>query len=346
MQRILRPRKKSNSVTPPLEIKTKSETRKKTPKKPPLDDWKLFRKIEKECAPHKPRTSSPYSENYAASLAWRADDVKPLFDNEKKPEALLPLCQDLILEHAARRVDLFFYVLVAYYKTEKPPILGWTKLQHGRGKINFKTRAGVTHAAHSSMATTIIDKTILDKTPIESKLEKSNLKIKTSMLCATHFMDSLNSTIELPVFVNDFDFLLEFIRKGRDDSSKIIRDVSHGKITPLEGLLQFLLMMRKIFDEMLENEEIYPTKLNISVKTKKDLVQLEKKGTLINKLGKDEKSVNDEYIYMLLRLKPDEVAKCKSNANAKEKIIGEKIEEIQQEIITTPSAHVRVNHSL
>lgn len=308
---------------------------------PSKDDWKLFRKIEKTFAPHKPRTRTGYNENVSAAIGFPNENITFIIDNEKNHDKLLDVFAENIIEHAARRIDLFFYVLVAYYKQDIPPILGWTKLQHGKGKINFTTKEGITHAAHSSFTPSIIDRTILNKIPLISSLSDNNLKIKTSILCDKHLMDGLNSTVEMPAFINEFDFLLEFTCQGRDKSSKIIRDVSTGKIDPIEGITQFLVLLKSIFDNMHQNEQLFTIKTVLDLDVKRKLLALEEKGTFSEKLCVETNRVFDKYIYMLLRLIPDEIEECRKNSTSKKELLEKKLMAIQTEIFTSQSIHIK-----
>ena len=299
---------------------------------PIADNWKLFRAIEKEHAPSKPRTKSAYKDNYAAGLAFPS--AKQLFENKNDADTLLELSENLILEHAARRVDLFFYLLIAYYRKKIAPIAGFSRLQHGVGR-------GITQAAHSSFITSPLDKTILEKKPLTSEIENSNVKIQTSILDTLHFMDSLNQTIEVPVFVNELDSQIEFRRGARDKSCAIVREVEIGEtIDPIQGLFKFLNLMKEIFAKMKDSENIFESKSALTNEFKLKVLALEEKGTFVNKLSKDGLSVNDDYIFMLLRLRPEEIALCKTNKVKRQKILTDKIGDIQTEIMAQPSVHL------
>ena len=70
------------------------------------------------------------------------------------------------------------------------------------------------------------------------------------------------------------------------------------------------------------------------------LLELVKKGTFINKWDQESGTINDEYIFMLLRLNKAEIKACRSNEKVKQKILRTKILDIQKEIIESPSEHV------
>ena len=63
-----------------------------------------------------------------------------------------------LIEHTERRVDLFFYSLIAYYQTHAEPEIGRTYFQHGKGKL-YNHKASF-HACHSSLLPSFIDKSI------------------------------------------------------------------------------------------------------------------------------------------------------------------------------------------
>jgi hypothetical protein len=65
----------------------------------------------------KKRNRSEYEENYSAALALpcATDELEALKDHST---ALPDITKNFIIEHASRRVDLFFYTLVAYYNSD------------------------------------------------------------------------------------------------------------------------------------------------------------------------------------------------------------------------------------
>lgn len=306
---------------------------------------KLFispkKRFELQLTPRNPRTVYEYQDNISASLKLPVEQHQ-LNENLHNINNLIDLSKASILEHAARRVDLFFYTLIAYYKSNLVPELGWTKLQHGRGRHAYD-RSIITEASHSSFTPSLIDNTLYKKTPIISQ-KFENLIYKTSLVCGTHFMDSLATTIELPYFVNEFDTELEETYHCREKSLKIIADVAKGKITPTEGLHSFLVMMQNTFTAMLNNKHFYnsldksyPTKE--AIQSKLNLFALIKKGTLVNKWNYNKQTVNEDYLFLLLRLKPDEIKACRTNNIKLREILYNKYFEIQNEILSTPSEH-------
>lgn len=298
--------------------------------------------MELKYSPKSPRTHFDYSDNYTAALALPVDDAI-LEQSKYDVNALFSVSHDAILEHAARRADLAFYTLVLYHNSNKIPQLGWTKIQHGRG------RQQVTDAAHSSLTPNLVDTTINDKIPLDDDFDR-HLKVKESMISGTHFMDSLNSTIELPKFVNEFDRELEDVYSCRQKTIAIIDTVAKGEMDPIEGIKAFFLMMQETFEKIKQDKRFSKSifsNLNLKddepISLKGRLLDLSKKGTFINKWCEKSATVNDDYIYMLLRLKKEEIAQCKSSNKLKQKIIKKNILKIQKEISQTSSAHVHAH---
>lgn len=185
------------------------------------------------------RTKTRYEENQTAALAlpMARDRLEGFAYNE---EALLELCQDQIIEHANRRVDLFFYTLVAYYKTNYYPVLGMVNLQHGIGR-SLTWEQGITEACHSSFLPSLTDKTIFTNEQLGKK--------DKCILSRTHFFDSINSTVELPCAVNRLDWLLEHHYGFRLKCLRILYEVSLGTLNPMEGLTVFLTLMDDILTD-------------------------------------------------------------------------------------------------
>ena len=57
------------------------------------------------------------------------------------------------------------------------------------------------------------------------------------------------------------------------------------------------------------------------------------------KWSHDTETVTDEYVHMLLRLKPHEIKQCYTNPKLKEKLYNAKYEEIQNEILNSASEY-------
>ncbi|MDF1828386.1 MAG: ankyrin repeat domain-containing protein [Legionellaceae bacterium] len=158
------------------------------------------------------------------------------------------LAQERIIEHARRRVDLFFYMLIAYYKTGLTIKRRDTKLQHGSG-------SGDTVACHSAILPSVYD-TIVHRPShqINTRYNPGVMSYLTSILDHTHLHTSLNSTVELHQSVNHFDSNLiegkdtEY-QKMRFKSIVILNAVSQGRLNPVDGMGQFLTDLKRTFVE-------------------------------------------------------------------------------------------------
>ncbi len=270
-----------------------------------------------------------YQSNETCALALDYSTVE-LCSKLNDEMALLSMCETHILEHANRRVDLFFYTLVAYYQTAMLPVEGHTNFQYGIGR---NIEASGMQACHSSFTPSLLDETIFEN-------EEGEIKYK-SLLSRTHFLQSLNATVELPAFVNAFDDILESICRPR--CLEILREVSLAKMNPIEGLTAFLGMMDTIlqdFKQQAESEKYssltYPNFPALR-RVNPNLIDLVIQGTLEASYDSTSNTVNDCYLQSLLRITPEEKKLCGRSAKRKEKIYLEKITAIQAEILGTES---------
>lgn len=323
-----------------LENQKKVKASSQQPKSENLKD------IERKFTKNGKRTIFSYNKNVSAALELPVKDDK-LQENKDDVAILLSLSKNSILEHAARRIDLFFYTLIAYHNTHLKPIQGRTKLQHGKGRSDFYTKdKAITSASHSSILPELVDAIITKQIPVKADF---NLPIKTGLVSATHYMDSLNATVELPKFVNDFDSEIEITYSGRQKSLEILEKVARNEIDPIEGLKEFLEMLQEIFSKIesgnrFEKLIIFDKSVehDKALTTQRDLLDLTKQGTFGKTWSKETKTVNENYIFMLLRLSKNEIAICKSNKEKRGVILQEKMLTLQHEIHETPSSHAVV----
>ena len=286
---------------------------------------KLFRAIKRPFKRKEKshRLKTEYQANITASLSLPLSDEE-ISDNENDESMLLESSKKLIVEHAARRVDLFFYTLVAYYNSQLAPVRARTFLQHGKGRNSFHEK-NVTQACHSSFFGAFTD---------------SNLE-GDSILSNTHFLNSLNATIELPVFVNKLDDELENVCLCREKGLRILQNVAKGKEDPIDGVSHFLQMMNKSFSDIESKKQLPHSKIpylnrdteDSSRYTKQALVKLVKEATLAKRWDPKLKSVTDDYVALMLRLTEEEKKKAKDDKVYKSKCYIEKIGMIQREIL-------------
>lgn len=281
---------------------------------------------------HKKRIRTHYQNNRTAALALPFS-IEELEKNQSDLNQLITMSKSQIIEHANRRVDLFFYTLTAYYKTDVFPTTGHTCMQHGRGR-NAQDSHLITEACHSSLIPALLDKTIYQDSKREDK--------KKSLLSGTHFMDSLNATVELPSCVNQFDGVLE--NSCRKKCIDLIDAAALGTINPVEGLDIFLKMMKDILNELKQQTEQHSASSLVRYSFMKThhmtpmLIDLVIQGTLSTTFSMQTQSTSDEYIQLLLRLRPEEKKICMQEGKNKEKIYSEKIMELQSEILQTKSS--------
>lgn len=302
-----------------------------------IPDSSFFEKLKKEehkQFSHKRRSRFSYNDNQSAALSLPYSNDQ-LVTKQNDPEELLALSKASIIEHANRRVDLFFYTLIAYYKTCFFPTYTQTTLQYGRGRTIDD--GCITEACHSSFTPSLLDNTIYQNKETGEKLK--------SLLSNTHFLDNLNSTVELPSFVNDLDDVLE--NTCRPQCLEIIRRTSIGEINPIEGLTIFLKMMHEVLRDLKEKAEPKTTSCfsqHSFLKQKSInpvLIDLVTTGTLSDTFSDETQTVTDEYIQLLLRMKPEEKKPCEKKGN-KEKAYLKKITEIQEEILYSKSDQILI----
>lgn len=274
------------------------------------------------------RLKTEYRDNCTAALSFPCgtQELQRKYGNQ---QALFNLSKELITEHARRRVDLFFYLLTAYYNKGFTPTEGHTTLQHGRGR-NTNRHDSITQACHSSLIPALVDELIYDTQ-------------QKSVLCGTHFMDSLNTTVELPVFVNDLDNALE--NACRDKSLEILCNVSRGVINPIQGTTSFLNLLGAFLNDLKHNSEI---KREVPLVQRSflrqhsyiapSLIDLVIQGTLGTTFSKENLTVSEEYIQLLLRLTPTEKTLCATDDALKAQLYVKKFEELQHEILTAKSS--------
>ena len=271
---------------------------------------------------HIKRIRMAYEKNNAASLALPIN-TETLHRLANHPASLFATAKNNIIHHAATRIDLFFYILVAYYKSRLTPKLGRTFWQYGKGRKS--ANATITEACHSSFISNLID----DTTP-------PNAKRATGLLADTHLLLNLNSTVELPTYVNELDGLLE--AECREKALVIIQDVAKGFKTPIDGLTHFFILLayslKKVAHAITHNSSLHPKQLAaLPTASTTELIQLIEQGSFKNKWDYRASKLNYQYIDLLLRVTPTEKAACLKNSGGKQALYEKKIMELQKEIL-------------
>jgi hypothetical protein len=312
-------------LTKPVQIPTTDET---------IPDSGMFAQLksaEREQFPKKNRVRSKYRENRSAALALPCT-TKELEATRGNLKALLAKIAPFVVEHANRRVDLFFYTAIAYYLSQMPPTKAFTSLQNGTGRT-IKGNRATTVGCHSSLIPSLVDETIF-----ANRVGKEKNK---SILSGTHLLDSLNSTVELPPLVNAVDDVIE--NMGRQKCLKILGDVAQGTINPVDGLNLFLIMMQDILATLKKQAELKKESPLVQYSLLRqpginsELIDLVTKGTLSTTFLPHTQTAADEYVQLLLRMTPKEKAQCEDEAS-KEKMYLKKIAEMQTEILQAKSA--------
>lgn len=217
-----------------------------------------------------------FDENHTAALSLSVSNEE-LELEKNDAETLLATAKENIIEHSIRRVELFFYTLIAYYNTKYTLDRGHVFLQFGKGR-NSQTGANITQGCHSSFFGAFVDNSM--------ESEEDEIGSPHSILSKTHLLHSLNATVELPAFVNKLDDELENSCKCRDNGLLILQTVSLGEINPIEGMRRFFRMMEKAFSDLgnsANSPYLSVDRLDSPKAIKKDLLKLVKEGTFENK---------------------------------------------------------------
>ncbi len=215
------------------------------------------------------------------------------------------LAQELIVEHARRRVDLFFYTLIAYYQTGLNVQISKTISQHGKGN-----KTANTNACHSAILPALWD--TKQQAPTHAWFTRYNPGVReyqTGILDHTDFYHSLNSTVELDCSVNYLDThwiegRTNQVNKMRYQSLLILNEVSKGNMNPLQGmswfLTRFMQRMVEIYAGYFRMSEL-PTS---PVATRPHIFACQYQGTFENSHWNNNGmlELNEDYIRLMLRL--------------------------------------------
>ena len=223
----------------------------------------------------------------------------------------------LIEFHASRRMDLFFFTLIAYYNSKLTIDIEQTNRQHGQGSEKTNT-AG----CHSAILTSLWD-TEKQRTSHQYNTRNATgmISYRTGILNGTHFEDSLNLTVELDKSVNYFD---SYYIEGRSKTNmkmracalEILNDVSSGKLDPIQGMNKFLQRFNNHFltvqEPYINHKEIPTSPKN----TRASIFEAQYKGSFFNTCGFKSSNeipsvieLKDDYIQAQLPLtKQDRVA--------------------------------------
>lgn len=294
----------------------------------PAEPPKIY---EKKITIYKP--GPPDEEPIAVQMLALEKQSRELLDEAELDDITLEkvnLSEELIKKHAARRVDLFFYLLVAVHGKNVVVSKDSTVKQNGCG-----SKENGTQACHCSMFPNV-------KLEAIRTIWSLFISQSTPTLSGTHFEETLNITMQLPNAVNAFDGHLE----GRAHPTKyttaalaILNKAAQNKIGLKEGMNEFLKIMNEFFTDF-ESEWI-KTHKGATPRATKQVWEYEKEGTFYS-AKKDMKTISDKYLYLMLRLNPKEIESVKNNP----KLLGPFFKRIQEEIyISKPVKKQRKRHA-
>lgn len=264
-------------------------------------------------------------------IAALSQTFKRAKDHHQKEAVLLAqieLLEYQIKEHAARRIDLIFYLMMAMYDREVVAEKIHTNKQHGEG-----TKKMGLEGCHSCLFPSV--RLYKPSNGFLSDLATSAYDRITSNtfedIMTRHLGESFNMTAEMISLVNDFDQFVE----GHSIQGQVVKSileicnkVSDKKLDPMEGMSDVLAVFRDFFQRF--EEEHLSSKPSPKSKEKKPkdpkvkrdkeikfkqamrkIMEYEAVGTFdaANAAGK----IDPDYIYLLLRLRPEEIAKVKQD---------------------------------
>lgn len=257
-----------------------------------------------------------------------------------------------ICEHSARRIDFFFYLLIAVYKQNVVVTKARTDKQHGKGSEKTLT-AGCHSSLFPSLTFTKIQPSTASSVAnsIWSMFGAASAPMISprgeQILNETYFAEILNVCMELPVCVNKFDCHME--RHGFaasslvDIATGILNRTARGDINPIQGLNEFCDALNSSFNYLhhlyIEPEVNYSAE-GTRGKTPRSFAKIweyEREGALRNMAFYDDNkhtkhaAASWEYIYLMLGMHKMPLYKRTASLVYSGYAL-ERIMEIQQEI--------------
>lgn len=129
---------------------------------------------------------------------------------------------DRVHDHAYRRIQLFYYLLLAYWKEGATIQIERTISQHGTSSCAHCS------AAHSSILPNVAD----DKEVLSRE---------------SYLWHAMNSTVEMPHEVNQFDTVIEKVMRSK--AIEHLQDVSKNGVHPYAALQSFVDKMQQFFED-------------------------------------------------------------------------------------------------
>ncbi|MDF1655574.1 MAG: hypothetical protein P1U34_10730 [Coxiellaceae bacterium] len=181
------------------------------------------------------RDITSYDENRTSALCVPDHIPKPAKDSLDHASSIIAMVasrQAGIIEHAARRTELFWLLCVAYYKSGY--VVNGNQgalVQHGKATPGYGNAA-----CHSSLISNVTD----------------NSGRGRSLITGTPLDAEINSTVELPIAVNKVDSNMESEGKVADtmryQANGILNRVSAGEICPLLAMSLYFKAMNDYFE--------------------------------------------------------------------------------------------------
>jgi hypothetical protein len=185
----------------------------------PLDHAQ--RSCQTAAAKRRSRRFSPYESNRTAARQARYSHQHERGQSFFEHLELI----DRIHDHAYRRIQLFYYLLLVYWKEGVRVEMKPTVLQHG------SSRCLQCSAAHSSLLPNVVDS-----------------KGVFPEVC--YLRDSLNATVEMPDYVNYYDGVIE--KAMRPKALNLLNQVSLNGLHPYVALQTFINQMHQFFEKSRE----------------------------------------------------------------------------------------------
>jgi len=251
------------------------------------------------------RSRTTYGSNVTAS--WQHEVPEARVDAQDHQRALDVHVEERVIHHAYVRIQILFYIFAAYWKEGCHITRPSTTHQHGRSRVEGMS------AAHSSILPNVSDnffdllkeklKTSGLNPILEGKLLAlgiSQIRIDTvkggdindetieyllaeipkqerDRMFANHssLYESMNSTVELPESVNEYDTIIEQRRAMRERAIALLNRVSRGEMDPYDATEQFVSEMHDFFKESQTEVERKQEHLRSFSKTQNRLKELE-----------------------------------------------------------------------
>ncbi|MDF1796837.1 MAG: hypothetical protein P1U63_09900 [Coxiellaceae bacterium] len=182
------------------------------------------------------REITSYDDNRTSALRVPARIPKPAKDSLDHASTIVAMVasrKDYIIEHAARRTELFWMLCVAYYKSGY--VVNGDQgalVQHGKATPGYGNAA-----CHSSLLSNITD----------------NSGRGRSQIAGLSLDAELNSTVELPIAVNKVDSNMESEGKAtetmRYKTNVMLNRVSRGELNPIQAMQLYFTAMNRYFDK-------------------------------------------------------------------------------------------------